>query len=50
MLVGLVSFMTSNEPSTGCVQTDDNYKVNMAKDSRRFNQTNQIYKDLFGNK
>ncbi|KAK6460789.1 ubiquitin-conjugating enzyme E2 6 [Scheffersomyces coipomensis] len=48
MLLGFLSFMTDNEPTTGSIVTDDSTKKQLAKESKKWNNDNNpIFKDIF---
>lgn len=47
ILLGLQSFMQSNEPATGCVQTSDAAKITYARQSLSFNVNNTVFAKLF---
>lgn len=49
MLMGLVSFMTGNERTTGSKMTSTSYKKKLALDSLSFNLANEKFMKSFGN-
>jgi len=47
ILTALLSFMTSNEIASGCVNTNDATKLQLAKNSFAWNKTNPVFQKQF---